>query len=98
MSSTLLYTLTLNLSNKFNNIYQNINNNLFSFILAVQVNPSDNGVGAPHVGFFLQDKYQRPLYIDNLHSINNINVKVLQNGSFCNAVNYYVCTLTFVEV
>ena len=98
MSSTLLYTLTLNLSNKFNNIYQNINNNLFSFILPIQVNPSDNGAGGPHVGFFLQDKDQRPLYIDNLHNINNINVKVLQNGSFCNAVNYYVCTLTFVEV
>jgi hypothetical protein len=98
ISSTLLYTLTLNLSNKFNNIYQNINNNLFSFILPIQVNPSDNGAGAPHVGFFLQDKDQRPLYIDNLHNINNINVKVLQNGSFCNAVNYYVCILTFVEV
>ena len=97
ISSTLLYTLTLNLSNKFNNIYQNINNNLFSFILPIQVNPSDNGAGGPHVGFFLQDKDQRPLYIDNLHNINNINVKVLQNGSFCNAVNYYVCTLTFVE-
>ena len=98
MSSTLLYTLTLNLSNKFNNIYQNNNKNLFSFILPVQVNPSDDGAGGPHVGFFLQDKDQRPLYIDNLHNINNINVKVLQNGSFCNAVNSYICTLTFVEV
>lgn len=98
MSSTLLYTLTLNLSNKFNNIYQQINNNLFSFILPVQVNPSDNGAGAPHVGFLLQDKDQRPLYIENLHNINNINVKVLQNGIFCNATAYYICTLTFVEV
>ena len=51
ISSTLLYTLVLNLSNKFNNIYQYTNNNLINFILPVQVNPSDNGVGGPHVGF-----------------------------------------------
>ncbi len=97
ISSTLLYTLTLNLSNKFNNIYQHSNNNLCSFILPLQVNPSDNGAGAPHVGFLLQDKDQRPIFINNLHNINNINLKVFQNGTITNAINYYICTLTFVE-
>ena len=98
ISSTLLYTLTLNISNKSNNIYQNTNNNLFSFILPVQVNTSDNGAGGPHLGFLLQDKDQRPLFLDNLHNINNINVKVLQNGATCMATEYYVCILTFVEI
>ena len=97
ISSTLLYTLTLNLSNKFNNIYQYSNNNVCSFILPIQVNPSDNGAGAPHVGFLLQDKDQRPIFINNLHNINNINLKVFQNGTITNAINYYICTLTFVE-
>ena len=95
ISSTLLYTLVLNLSNKFNNIYQYTNNNLINFILPVQVNLSDNGAGAPHVGFFLQDKDQRPIFIDNLNNINNINLKVLQNGALTLALNYYVCILTF---
>ncbi len=97
ISSTLLYTLTLNLSNKFNNIYQHSNNNLCSFISPLQVYPSDNGAGAPHVGFLLQDKDQRPIFINNLHNINNINLKVFQNGTITNAINYYICTLTFVE-
>ena len=39
-----------------------INNNLYSFVLPVQVNPSDNGAGSPHVGFLLQDKDQRPIF------------------------------------
>ena len=78
ISSTLLYTLTLNLSNKFNNIYQYSNNNVYSFILPIQVNPPDDGTGAPHVGFLLQDKDQRPIFINNLHNINNINLKVFQ--------------------
>jgi hypothetical protein len=97
ITTTLLYTLTLNLSNKFNNIYQNSNNNLCSFILPIQVNPSDNGTGGPHVGFLLQDKDQRPIFINNLHNINNINLKVLQNGTLTNATAYYICVLTFVE-
>ena len=96
--STNLYTLTLNLSNKSNNIYQHINNNLYSFVLPVQVNASDNGAGSPHVGFILQDKDQRPIFIDNLYNINNINVKVLQNGILTNTIiSDYICVLTFVE-
>ena len=87
----------LNLSNKFNNIYQYTNNNLINFILPVQVNPSDNGAGSPHVGIFLQDKDQRPIFIDNINNINNINLKVLQNGVLTLALNDYVCILTFVE-
>ena len=85
------------MSNKINNIYQNINNNLYSFILPVQVNPSDDGTGLPHVGFLLQDKDQRPIFIENLNNINNINLKVLQNGLLCTSNQYYICTLTFVE-
>ncbi len=92
-----LYTLTINLSNKSNNIYQYINTNLYSFILPVQVNPSDNGAGAPHVGFLLQDKDQRPIFIDNLLNVNNAVITVLQNGNFCTATAYYICVLTFVE-
>jgi hypothetical protein len=99
ISTTLLYTLVLNLSNKFNNIYQYTNNNnLINFILPIQVNPSDNGAGGPHVGFFLQDKDQRPIFINNLNNINNINLKVLQNGSLTLAANYYVCILTFEQI
>ncbi len=94
--TTILYTLTLKLSNNFNNIYQYTNNNnLYSYVLPIQVNPSDNGAGAPHVGFLLQDKDQRPIFINNLHNINNINLKVFQNGTITNAINYYICTLTF---
>ena len=98
ITSTNLYTLSLNLSNKSNNIYQFVNKNYCSFILPVQVNPSDNGAGPPHVGFFLQDKDQRPLYIENLNNVNNIIINVLQNGDFCTATAFYVCILTFVEV
>ena len=97
VSTALLYTLTIKLSNKINNIYQNINNNLYSFILPIQVNPSDDGTGLPHVGFLLQDKDQRPIFIENLNNINNINLKVLQNGLLCTSNQYYICTLTFVE-
>ena len=80
--STNSYTLGLNFSNKSNNIYQFVNNNYYSFILPVQVNPSEDGAGSPHVGFFLQDKDQRPLYIENLHNITNIIINVFQMDLF----------------
>ena len=96
--TTILYTLTLKLSNKFNNIYQYTNdNNLYSFVLPIQVNPSDNGAGAPHVGFLLQDKDQRPLYIENINNLTNINLSVLENGAPTAAIADYICVLTFVE-
>jgi hypothetical protein len=95
--STNMYTLSFNLSNKVNNIYQYKNNSLYSFILPVQVNPSDNGAGSPHVGFFLQDKDQRPIFINDLLNVTNITINVLQNGSFCTATAFYVCILTFVQ-
>ena len=98
ITTTILYTLTLNLSNKFNNIYQYTNNNnLYNFVLPIQVNPSDDGLGGPHVGFLLQDKDQRPLYIENINNITNINLKVLENGSPTVAIADYICILTFVE-
>lgn len=97
ISTINLYTLTLNISNKNNNIYQYFNNNLYSFILPVQVNPSDNGVGGPHVGFFLKDSEQRPLFIENINNITNINLSVLQNGDPTTAIADYVCILTFVQ-
>ena len=99
ISSKNLYTLSLSFSKKSNNIYQYVNNNLYSFIIPVQVQASDDsGQPDPHINFFLQDKDQRPLYIDNLYNINNIVINVLQNGNFCTATAFYVCILTFVEV
>ena len=95
--TSLLYTLTLNLSNKFNNIYQYTNYNLCNFILPIQVNPSNDGAGLPHVGFLLQDKDQKPLFIENINNITNINLKVLENGSPTVAIADYICILTFVE-
>jgi|688.fasta_scaffold12371_7 hypothetical protein len=95
--STNLYTLILNMSNKFNNIYQYNNINYDSFILPVQVNPSDNGGGGPHNGFFLKDTDQRPLYIDNINNLTNIHLKVLQNSQQTTASAPYVCILTFVQ-
>lgn len=103
--STYLYTLNLNISNKNNNIYQYNNNNLYSFILPVRVISSDNGaVGGVHNGFFLQDKDQSPLYIENIKNINNISLKVLQTGPVAAPVTTtttatppYVCILTFVQ-
>jgi hypothetical protein len=91
-----VYTLHIDIG-KGLNIYQYGSIKTPSFILPVQVNLSDNGAGAPHVGFFLQDKDQMPLYIDNLYNINNIVINVLQNGAFCTATAFYVCILTFVE-
>ena len=84
--TTILYTLTKNISNKFNNIYQYINNNLYSFVLPVQVNPSDDGTGGPHVGFLLQDKDQRPLFIENINrkwSTNCCNSGLYMCFNFC---------------
>lgn len=95
--STNLYTLTLNMSNKFNNIYQYNNLNCDSFILPVQVNPSDNGAGGAHNGFFLKDSDQRPLYIENINNITNIQLKVFQNGQSTTATADYICILTFVQ-
>jgi hypothetical protein len=97
--TTILYTLTLKLSNKFNNIYQYTNNNnLYSFVLPIQVNPSDDsGQPDPHIGFFLQDKDQRPLFIENINNLTNINLCVLENGAPTTAIADYICILTFVE-
>jgi len=97
LSSTDIYTLILNFSNKCSNIYQYNNNNLISFVLPIQVNPSDNGAGAPHIGLILQDKDQRPLYIENLYNINNIKLQVLDNNVISTSDLSYVCILTFVE-
>lgn len=95
--STNLYTLILKLSNKNNNIYQYNNFNCDSFIIPVQVNASDNGGGGPHNGFFLKDTDQRPLYIDNINNLTNIQLKVLQNNQSTTATAPYVCILTFVQ-
>jgi hypothetical protein len=97
LTSTNIYTLTLNFTNKCSNIYQYDNNNLISFGLPIQINPSDNGAGAPHIGLILQDKDQRPLYIENLYNINNITLKVLENDVISTSDISYVCILTFVE-
>ena len=84
--TTILYTLTLKLSNKFNNIYQYTNN------------PSDDsGQPDPHIGFFLQDKDQRPLFIENINNLTNINLCVLENGAPTAAIADYICVLTVVE-
>ena len=48
--STNFYTLGLNFSNKSNNIYQFVNNNLYSFIIPVQVQASDDS-GQPDLLF-----------------------------------------------
>ena len=97
LSSTNIDTLTLNFSNKCSNIYQYNNNNLISFGLPIQVIQSDNGARAPHVGLILQDKDQRPLYIENLYNINKIKLQVLDNNVISTSDISYVCVLTFVE-
>ena len=103
ITSTNIYTLSLNFNNSSNNLYQFEQYKNFSFTLPVQ-SIIDTG-GSNHTLLRLDDNNQRPLFIQNIRNLTNIYLNVWQNNITAEQIfnpttpdnSKYICTLTFVE-
>jgi hypothetical protein len=106
ITSTNIYTLSLNFNNVSSQIYQYNQFRNYNFIIPVE-NLTDTG-GAIHTLFKLNDNTQHPVFIQNIRNLTNINLQVCQNTAGDPAIqnifdpstmnnSKYICILTFVE-
>jgi hypothetical protein len=103
ITSTNMYTLAVNFNNNGIQVYNYNMSDNYDFILPIQ-NITDTG-GTVHTFFNLQDINQRPLFIQNVRNLTNINIRVNQINTTASSVfnpttpdnSKYICILTFVE-
>lgn len=103
ISSTSLFTLSVNFNNSGLQVYNYNMGDNYDFILPIN-NITDTG-GAIHTYFNLQDNDQKPLFIQNVRNLTSINIRVNQITTTTSDVfnpatpdnSKYMCVLTFEE-
>lgn len=104
ITSTLIYTLSLNFIGIGGlQVYQHDMSKNYNFILPVE-NITDTG-GAIHTLLKLNDNMQKPIFLQNIRNLRNINLVVYESDIILQSIfsptsptnSVYICILTFEE-
>lgn len=106
ITSTNIYTLQFNFNNAPNILYQYDPLKYYSFIVPIEnINDYSGGSQQPHSYFKLNDNMQKPIFLQNIRNMTNINLQLYQNSVGSQIIfsppvpnnSKYICILTFIE-